>query len=64
MPDRIWRSPLDRREVVIEVGGTRRHVISGETHLPSEEAVERARALVQEAGYGVLSEIDVKAKLQ
>lgn len=48
----------------MEAGRTRRYVISGETHLPFEEAVERARSLLQEAGYGVLSEIDVKAKLE
>jgi uncharacterized protein (DUF302 family) len=48
----------------MEAGRTRRYVISGETRLPFEEAVERARTLLQEAGYGVLSEIDVRAKLQ
>jgi uncharacterized protein (DUF302 family) len=48
----------------MEAGRTQRYVISGETHLPFEEAVERARSLLQEAGYGVLSEIDVKAKLK
>lgn len=40
------------------------YAISGETGLPFEEAVEKARALLQEAGYGILSEIDVKAKLK
>jgi uncharacterized protein (DUF302 family) len=48
----------------MEAGRTRRYVISGETHLPFEEAVEQARSLLQEAGYGVLCEIDVKSKLQ
>lgn len=48
----------------METGRTRRYVISAETHLPFKEAVERARSLLQEAGYGVLCEIDVKAKLQ
>jgi uncharacterized protein (DUF302 family) len=48
----------------MEAGRTRRYVISGETRLPFEEAVKRTRTLLQEAGYGVLSEIDVKAKLQ
>jgi hypothetical protein len=43
----------------MEDSGTRRYVISGERHLPFEVAAERARTLLQEAGYGVLSEIDV-----
>jgi uncharacterized protein (DUF302 family) len=34
------------------------------TDLPFEAAVEKARGLLQEAGYGVLSEIDVRAKLE
>jgi len=40
------------------------YAISRETSLPFEEAVEKARALLQEAGYGILSEIDVQAKLK
>lgn len=40
------------------------YVIATETNLPFEEAVEKARTLLQDAGYGVLSEIDVKAKLK
>ena len=40
------------------------YVISAETGLPFMEAVNRVRDLLQEAGYGVLCEIDVKAKLE
>jgi uncharacterized protein (DUF302 family) len=40
------------------------YTVSGETPLSFGEAVEKARALLQEAGYGVLSEIDVQAKLK
>ena len=40
------------------------YVISAETDLPFAEAVIRARDLLQAAGYGVLCEIDVKAKLE
>ena len=40
------------------------YVISVETDLSFDEAVNRTRNLLQEAGYGVLCEIDVKAKLQ
>jgi len=40
------------------------YAISRETPLLFGEAVEKARALLQEAGYGVLSEIDVQAKLK
>jgi uncharacterized protein (DUF302 family) len=40
------------------------YAISRDTNLSFEEAVEKARALLQEAGYGVLSEIDVQAKLK
>jgi uncharacterized protein (DUF302 family) len=43
---------------------SQRYTLSGETRLPFAEAVERARALLQEAGYGILCEIDVKAKLE
>lgn len=43
---------------------TRNYVIAGNTDLPFGEAVEKVRGLLQEAGYGVLSEIDVKAKLE
>lgn len=42
----------------------KRYAISKETTLPHDEAVEKARALLQEAGYGVLSEIDIQAKLR
>lgn len=38
--------------------------VSAETSLSFEEAVEETRGLLQEAGYGVLSEIDVAAKLE
>jgi uncharacterized protein (DUF302 family) len=48
---------------MMETGQTS-YTISGETNLPFGEAVEKARALLQEAGYGVLSEIDVQAKLK
>jgi uncharacterized protein (DUF302 family) len=40
------------------------YVISAETDLSFDEAVNRTRDLLQEAGYGVLCEIDVKAKLE
>jgi uncharacterized protein (DUF302 family) len=40
------------------------YVISAGTDLPFAEAVNRVRDLLQEAGYGVLCEIDVKAKLE
>lgn len=40
------------------------YTLSTEASLPFEEAVERVRGLLQEAGYGVLSEIDVAAKLE
>ncbi len=40
------------------------YVIARDTDLPLDEAVEKIRALLQEAGYGILSEIDVKAKLE
>lgn len=40
------------------------YVISVETDLSFDEAVNRTRDLLQEAGYGVLCEIDVKAKLE
>jgi uncharacterized protein (DUF302 family) len=40
------------------------YVISAETDLSFAEAVNRTRDLLQEAGYGVLCEIDVKAKLE
>ena len=39
------------------------YVISAETDLPFAEAVNRTRS-APEAGYGVLCEIDVKAKLE
>ena len=40
------------------------YVISAETDLSFDEAVNRTRDLLQEAGFGVLCEIDVKAKLE
>jgi uncharacterized protein (DUF302 family) len=40
------------------------YVISAETDLPFGEAVNRTRELLHAAGYGVLCEIDVKAKLE
>ena len=40
------------------------YVISAETDLLFDEAVNRTRDLLQAAGYGVLCEIDVKAKLE
>ena len=40
------------------------YVISAETDLSFDEAVNRTRDLLQAAGYGVLCEIDVKAKLE
>lgn len=40
------------------------YVIARDTDLPFEEATQRTRTLLQEAGYGILSEIDVKAKLE
>lgn len=43
---------------------TKNYVITRETNLPLGQAVEKARELLQEAGYGILSEIDVKAKLE
>jgi uncharacterized protein (DUF302 family) len=36
----------------------------GETRLPFEEAIERARTLLRQVGYGILAEIDVEAKLR
>lgn len=44
--------------------GQTSYTISTETSLSFDEAVEEARGLLQEAGYGILSEIDVKAKLE
>jgi uncharacterized protein (DUF302 family) len=40
------------------------YVISAETDLLFDEAVNRTRDPLQAAGYGVLCEIDVKAKLE
>ena len=40
------------------------YVISAGTDLPFAEAVNRVRDLLQEAGYGVLCEIEVEAKLE
>jgi uncharacterized protein (DUF302 family) len=44
--------------------GKTNYAISRETPLPFGEALERVRTLLGEAGYGVLSEIDVQAKLE
>ena len=44
--------------------GHKNYAISAGTDLPFAEAVNRTRDLLQEAGYGVLCEIDVKAKLE
>ena len=44
--------------------GQKDYVISAETDLPFLEAVNRVRDLLQQAGYGVLCEIDVKARLE
>jgi uncharacterized protein (DUF302 family) len=43
---------------------TTNYVIARDTDLPLDEALEKTRGLLQEAGYGILSEIDVKAKLE
>ncbi len=43
---------------------TKNYVIARDTDLPFGRAVEKARALLQVAGYGILSKIDVKAKLE
>jgi uncharacterized protein (DUF302 family) len=40
------------------------YAIVRETDLPFTEAINRTRDLLQAAGYGVLCEIDVKAKLE
>jgi uncharacterized protein (DUF302 family) len=40
------------------------YVMSAEADFPFAEAVNRIRDLLEEAGYGVLCEIDVKAKLE
>ncbi|MBA3794564.1 MAG: ABC transporter ATP-binding protein, partial [Rubrobacter sp.] len=42
---------------------TKNYVIARDTDLPFAQAVEKVRGLLQEAGYGILSEIDVKARL-
>ena len=44
--------------------GHKDYAIVRETDLPFTEAVNRTRDLLQAAGYGVLCEIDVKAKLE
>lgn len=46
------------------LSGSERYAISKETSLSHDEAVERARELLQEKGYGVLAEIDIQAKLK
>ena len=40
------------------------YTISGQTRLSFEEAADKARSLLQDAGYGILSEIDVQTKLK
>jgi uncharacterized protein (DUF302 family) len=40
------------------------YVIARDTELPFGQAIDRTRGMLQEAGYGILSEIDVKAKLE
>lgn len=44
--------------------GHKNYAISAGTDLPFAEAVSLTRDLLKEAGYGVLCEIDVKAKLE
>lgn len=44
--------------------GRKEYTITAETDLSFEDAVHRAKDLLQQAGYGVLCEIDVKAKLE
>lgn len=44
--------------------GSERYAISKETALSHDEAVKRARELLQEKGYGILAEIDIRAKLK
>ncbi|HSL00565.1 MAG TPA: DUF302 domain-containing protein [Rubrobacteraceae bacterium] len=44
--------------------GQVRYTISRETSLPFTEAVECAKRFLGEAGYGVLCEIDIRAKLK
>ena len=44
--------------------GHKNYAISAGTHLLFAEAVNLTRNLLKEAGYGVLCEIDVKAKLE
>lgn len=44
--------------------GGERYAISRGTGLSHGEAVERARELLQQKGYGVLAEIDIQAKLR
>ena len=46
------------------MGTSQSYTLSSETRLPFEEAVELTRTLLQEAGYGILCEIDVQAKLE
>jgi uncharacterized protein (DUF302 family) len=40
------------------------YAISRETALSHDEAVEKARELLRQSGYGVLAEIDIQAKLK
>ena len=40
------------------------YTVSRETNLSFEEAADKARALLQEAGYGILCGIDVQTKLK
>jgi uncharacterized protein (DUF302 family) len=53
-----------KSEEVVMQTDRKEYVISVETDLSFDEAVNRTRDLLQEAGYGVLCEIDVKAKLE
>ncbi|QIN84434.1 DUF302 domain-containing protein [Rubrobacter tropicus] len=46
------------------MGTSQSYTLSSETRLPFGEAVELTRTLLQEAGYGILCEIDVQAKLE
>jgi uncharacterized protein (DUF302 family) len=48
----------------VESASRASYTISAETSLSFEQATDRARELLQEAGYGVLAEIDIQAKLK
>jgi uncharacterized protein (DUF302 family) len=53
-----------KSEEVVMQTAHKDYAIVRETDLPFTEAVNRTRDLLQAAGYGVLCEIDVKAKLE